>query len=66
MSRNLVCDACGTNAPETPEERNLWSLFRRHKLDSKTVFEKEWDTCPTCERAISGFIARLVPSRAVD
>lgn len=61
MARKLVCDGCGNDALETDEEKRLWTLLRRGKLENRTVHEKEWDLCPACAEAVNAFLARLYP-----
>lgn len=61
MARKLVCDGCGDDAPDTPENTVKWSRFAEHKLDQKLVVLHDWELCPGCSETIRATIARLFP-----
>lgn len=61
MARKLVCDGCGNDALETPEETVKWSRFAEHKLDQKLVVLHDWELCPVCSDSVRALIARLYP-----
>lgn len=61
MARKLVCDGCGNDAPDTPEEAHKWSRFGESKLDQKLSIIHDWELCPDCSETIRATIVRLFP-----